>query len=399
MKVRRDEQQQSQAPASSAAPRPAAVDPGGLLQLQRLAGNRAVVARLASGTIRRDDDEPAVGSLFDGIDTGTDGAPKPKGLADFDNSKRGGYDASLFTTGLKGGKEPEAKAAAAAGPGKAFDHAKAAADLATLASRVTRFPALGGSDFLGFMKAYVDAAGKGDDALAQEEMEMAIACLKSLNAFTIGNVVYARQGADTDSGVLADLAEEAMQGVVLWSKLNKYKAIETVAGGEKGNSLEASAAGSLFDDLSFGMDYGSHAVLRKQWSLVSQSFVTEARGVVHAQVLEGIDPNSVLTTTEWPIISQLMRQGVVVGFVVHLFEYKPGKDGAPGELVEFGQKTITHPNQWNSLPSVTEWSDEKGDYAASDGYKQRQGEAHFGELDRHKKEEELRQAKARFVEA
>lgn len=388
------------------APAPAVIG-AELLRLQGAAGNQAIVARLAD-LQRLEDTEPAIESLFGDAEPS---APIGGGgsLA-FDGTKGGKYDASLFSRGEKTGKKPDETGPAATEPMVAVDEKRAQDHLAQLATRVERFPALQGSDFLSFMRGYVAAAIKGDAATAQGEMEMAIACLKSLNAFTIGNVVYARQGAATDPAVLADLADQAMQGVVLWSKLNKYKAIETVAGGEKGNSLEASAAGSLFDDLDFGMDYGKHAVLRKQWSIVSQSFVTEARGVVHAQVLEGIDPNSVLTTTEWPVIAKLMRQGVVLAFVVHFFEYASGTDGTPGELVENGMRTIRHPDEWNGLPSVTDWNEGLQDYSATQslnkdtgeqedsGYRKRQGAAHFGERDRHLAQEEMRRSTARFVE-
>jgi hypothetical protein len=41
-------------------------------------------------------------------------------------------------------------------------------------------------------------------------------------------------------------------------------------------------------------------------------FVSQAAGVVHAQVLQGIDPCSVLFETEWPEIKGLIAKGKVI---------------------------------------------------------------------------------------
>lgn len=411
-------------PASAPA---APVAPAPLPTLRRLVGE--VDGESESAEAEAEDATAAEADLADWLGnlTAASGEPTapsaPKGVhpavQDL-GSRQQKYGATLFSTTVpttgpfvtKKDDKPQANWAS-----EAFDATKAARDLEALAERIEKFPALKGSAFLAEMKLYVAAAAQGDDARAEQHMRAGLQCLSDRRAFTIGNKVYARQGSGVEGTVLEDLAEQAMSNVVLWSKLNKYQAIDTVAGGEKGNSLEASAAGSLFDDLTFGMHYGSHAVLRKQWSLVSESFVNHAHGVVHAQVLEGIDPNSVLTTTEWPVISRLMRQGVVHGFVVHFFEYENGK------LVEFGQRAITHPNQWMTLPSVTEWNDGLNDYSATlqvekdadgnvvtgtdgkakqvrSGYASRQNTAHQGENARHEREEQRQRfldARARFV--
>jgi hypothetical protein len=281
-----------------------------LLRLQRLAGNAAVVRRVAETPAKTKTMEEEL------------------------------YDPSLLDFGEKG-----------------VDKAVAESDLKVLRVRLARIPALAKTDFFDFMRAYVDAAVAGQAGLALENMYSALACLDSVGAFTVDGALYARLGETPNPKVLAAARARAMQNVHLWSKLDKYHSIDTVKGGASGLTLESSAAGSLFDGLSFGMDYKTNKVLGQQWKLVSKTFVSQASGVVHAQVLEGIDETSVLFTTEWPEIKQLIAEGKVLHLVVHFFEFDKGENGRPGELREVGHQVVWTQAQFDALKRVSSTDD------------------------------------------
>ena len=158
-------------------------------------------------------------------------------------------------------------------------------------------------------------------------------------------------GAKPDQAWIAEQRAKAMAGVHLWSKLNKYHSIDTVKGGDAGLTLESSAAGSLFDGLSFGMDYSTNKVLGQQWKMVSKTFVSQSTGVVHAQVLKGIDPSSVLFKTEWPEIRGLIEAGTVTHLVVHFFDFVGGGNGRPGRLRPRRRRSDRRPAAGGRRPS------------------------------------------------
>jgi hypothetical protein len=297
----------------------------------------------------------------------------------------------------------EAEAAKSKEPGaapKAFDHANAKESMTTLRQRVDKFPRIAKSDFYAQMEAYVGAAGSDNPAVAEgagELLEAALKTLVSLDAFRIPAHKYAT-ATETAEGTENAIAE-ATESSMLWSKLTHYRAIDDVEDGARGNSLEASAAGSLFNGLGFGMDYGTHMVLQKQWKEVSQNYVSNVRGVVHAYLFEGVHPDSVFTKTEWPIIAKLMRnhgrgQTIVTELVAHIFEL----DASGKELQEVGTQSIWHPDQWLELPSARDLDDVDdetgkayGPTTMPDGtvkkgtttWKDRQNAAYQAETDRH----------------
>jgi hypothetical protein len=354
----------NQAQPATAAPgrSPVTVSPGSaqaLLRLQRVAGNRAALAML-----RRE------------------AAPAKTGLQEQQDEL---YAPEMLDLGAAGVDVPTAEA-----------------DLKVLAARLDKVPALAGTDFLPFMRAYVQSAAAGKPGEALENMYSAIACLDSVGAFTVAGKHYRKLDAPPDQAWLAEQRAVAMSNVHLWSKLNKYHSIDTVKGGDAGLTLESSAAGTLFDGLSFGMDYKTNKVLGQQWKLVSKTFVSQAAGVVHAQVLKGIDPSSVLFKTEWPEIKGLIAAGTVTHLVVHFFDFVGGGNGRPGELQEIGTPAvIVSQADFDRLPRVSTEDDaeykktQDATYGAEEARHDRTGEMPVL-LGRYRKQ--FREAKARIEE-
>lgn len=327
-----DESTTAAAPGTAPAPAGPAVSgqAASLLAIQRTAGNAA-----ANALLRR---EPAAAPA------------KPSG---YESAMQELYAPEMQDIGVKG-----------------VDKAKADGDLGKLATKLADIPALKDTDFLHFMQEYVSASMRNDGGLALEMMYSALFCLDSVGAFTVGDVYYRKLTHKPDAAELAPFRAKAMSNVHLWSKLNKYHAIDTVKGGTDGVTLESSAAGALFDGLTFGMDYGTNKVLGQQWKMVSKTFVAQSVGVVHAQVLRGIDESSVLFKTEWPEIRGLIEQGRVLHLTVHYFDLVDGK------LVETGTPAIIRTQaEFDALPRVSVEKDAD--------YKRVQNETYHAEEARH----------------
>lgn len=358
--------------------------------LQRSVGNQAVLRLIQRAPATEDEErlEPLFGASGGATPARApgEGVPTPattdsrKYATRFDDlanpkDKRSGellsQDGMLSEVKVRQQQEADKKNALPGDDKLAIDPAAARADLQQLYARLAALPALNSPQLRALFAQYVELAIARNFPAATQTLEAVLATLKAKKAFSIGHARYIRADVQASEERRAEESDWAMQRSMLWSKLEKWKAIDEVAWGEKGISLEASAAGKLFDGLEFGMKYWTNAILQKQWAEVSHNYVAQTQGVVHAQVLEGVHPESVLTTTEWPIISQRLRSGEVVALVVHIFNHT--KDGG---FEEVGQTTITQPDQWMSLPSVLSWDKASGTYSdkAVDEYHADQGE-------------------------
>jgi len=199
-------------------------------------------------------------------------------------------------------------------------------------------------------------------------------------------VHYRKFGTKPTPEELEWYQNRAMSNVHLWSKLEKYLAIDTVKGGEEGLSLESSAAGSIFDGLTFGMKYTTNKVLGQQWKLVSKTFVAQSMGIVHAQVLRGIDESSVLFKTEWPEVKKLIEEGRVLHLVVHFF------DLVDGQLVETKKpKVVRTQAEFDEIERVSVDTDA--------AYKQVQTETWRAETARHARAVAAEKARVQELEA
>jgi len=233
-----------------------------------------------------------------------------------------------------------------------FNRAKAERDLQELYKRVTRFIPLNTPAFLGLFPPYIEALASYDENAAHGLVNKMVGFLDARKAFSVDKRTYRNQ-QDTSGQVspgLRSASAASATHVQLWSKINKFFPIE-MAAQENGLTLEFTAAGKLFDGLDFGAKYATGSLLQHQWKRVSQTYVSKARGIVHARVFLGIVPSSVLTTTEWPIIRSRIEQGHVEHLVVHFYD-------APGNVpLETGQVIVHNQAHWDALPKASDFPD------------------------------------------
>ena len=186
------EQQHERGAPTTAGPAPAAPvssPRASLLQLQRAAGNGAVNALL-----QRQADPAAPPLDVDDVaqrllQREPEAAPAPSG---YEQQKGELYAPEMLDIGAKG-----------------VDKVAAEADLQVLALRLAKVPALADTDFLLFMREYVQASAANDPTGALDSMYAAIACLDSVGAFTVAGKHYAKLGAKPDQAWIAEQRAKA----------------------------------------------------------------------------------------------------------------------------------------------------------------------------------------------
>ncbi|MFE6481580.1 hypothetical protein ACFVGN_01365 [Streptomyces sp. NPDC057757] len=117
---------------------------------------------------------------------------------------------------------------------------------------------------------------------------------------------------------LSDAAATHVQNSGAWSKTTGMPA-ELWAEAENGRTLEIVTPGSAFDGIHYGNDRSTpFPTLNYAWGGQSKTFMAGTRGMVHAQVLRGIDESSVLNTIEMPELLRKMSAQEVDGVTFHV---------------------------------------------------------------------------------
>lgn len=241
-----------------------------------------------------------------------------------------------------------------------WDEAQAQRHLAEFKRRVSEMPPLNNDTFIGMVERYIDALRQADTKQISLQINAMTTYLKQQRAFQVQKDVYIResQGKTFVPNSIRQAANKQVNVGHLWSKLSQFPSIEAVQG-QDAISLEASAAGSLFDGLTFGR-HRTDPLLRKQWKMVSKTFVKNLRGVVHVMMFGGIFDGSVFYTTELPIIKRKMDDGVIQSCYVYIYEYDKVKDDmAPkGDPIE-----IRKVGDWEKVPRIdkptSEWYEQQ----------------------------------------
>ncbi|MFJ4829358.1 hypothetical protein ACIP79_05440 [Streptomyces sp. NPDC088747] len=117
---------------------------------------------------------------------------------------------------------------------------------------------------------------------------------------------------------LGEAAATHVEHTGAWSKTTGMPA-EVWAEANDGRTLEITTPGSAFDGIHYGNDRSTpFPTLNYAWGGQSKTFMGESRGMVHAQVLRGIDESSVLNKIEMPELLKKMEAHEVDGVTFHV---------------------------------------------------------------------------------
>ena len=104
--------------------------------------------------------------------------------------------------------------------------------------------------------------------------------------------------------------------------------------------------GHILNGLLFGLGWGESPAMNKIWHELSKTYVKGLTNVVEADVLEGIDPKSVLSTTEISNILELIEQKKVKKLVVNIYKMVGNR------FKKIDKIDVSKEETWNSIPKV-----------------------------------------------
>ncbi|MDC3132675.1 DUF4157 domain-containing protein [Flavobacteriaceae bacterium] len=191
-------------------------------------------------------------------------------------------------------------------------------DKATLIGRIQKL-----KDSEALLSAYtqfVDTlhSDPGNDQQATVDNIMRI--LKNMNAMQVPYHWYLdNQGADNFEQLRQEKAISSTKNGRLWSKLNVRRS-KKAADETGGVFLESSVGGTILNGLLFGFGWGESSAMDNIWNKLSATYVQGLSEKVEADVLEGIDPTSVLSTTEIDNLFNLIEAGSVEKIVVNIYK-------------------------------------------------------------------------------
>ncbi len=138
----------------------------------------------------------------------------------------------------------------------------------------------------------------------------------------------------------------------LWSKMNAATS-KKEADKTGGIVLESSVAGVIMNRLNFGFGWGESKAMQHLWDLLSENYVKSLTGTVEADVLEGIDPDSVLSNLEIHKLLEKVKKGEIKSLKVNIY-----KVGDNGDLVKDGDPIeVTDMEQWKAIKTVSTKND------------------------------------------
>lgn len=208
----------------------------------------------------------------------------------------------------------------------------------------------------------------------------------------ITDQLHASQAFDRHAG--DDQDADYADGFNLWSGAKEQA--KQFGEDNGGVALESSAAGSLFDGLTFDMKWNE--ALSHQWNELSRLYAEGIRGKVHIHQYRGVRTGSVFNKIEYPTIKDSIAAGLIEP-VIHLYAnhgaltnvvwntpiYGAGETSRKQEKVLTGKSALDGmmAAQWEYGDAVEKsggyWPSgkggEPGDHPLSPGTKVRPGEA------------------------
>ena len=140
----------------------------------------------------------------------------------------------------------------------------------------------------------------------------------------------------------------------LWSKLNVRSSM-MAAEQNRGILLESTVAGWIFNGLSFGFRWGQSRATGELWNVFSPHYVRKLHGIIEADVLNGVHPNSVLNTKEWAEVSELLRSHRVQKMLVNYYSFEDHRLQGPLEPTDV--RTVKNQQDWNALTPTANMND------------------------------------------
>jgi hypothetical protein len=235
---------------------------------------------------------------------------------------------------------------------------KSDAHLAAFKQRCQKYGKVLDGDFVAKFEKYVACLVSNNKEEGMPLLNEVLAHLSKIKAFQIPADVYDKVAGTEDEDKYAE-------NINLWSKTNKHMPNEK-AGASGGVTLESSLAGYLFDGLDFGVDYSTSDLLKAQWTEVSHNFVKNAKGVVKAHLLIGVNHDSVMYRTESKVIMEKLKSKEVTK--VEMNYYKANlANGTDIDLVPFKTEEITTPEGFEKVLENTVSTIPIGEIKTKDG--------------------------------
>jgi len=126
--------------------------------------------------------------------------------------------------------------------------------------------------------------------------------------------------------LLPEKAQVASGHGRFWSKLYIRRSEKAAEGSEtkpEGVFLESSVPGVIFDGLNLGMPiWNASPTMGYLWEMLSTTYANHLHGSVEADVLDGRDPQSVLSNHEWYKLHDAILSGKVESFTVNIYEFR-----------------------------------------------------------------------------
>jgi hypothetical protein len=232
------------------------------------------------------------------------------------------------------------------------------AHLAIFKQRCQKFSNVLDNDFIATFERYVACLVSNNKDEGLPLLHKVLAHLKKIKAFSIPAAVYDKVAGTPEEDKFAG-------NINLWSKTNKHMPNE-LAAASGGITLESSLAGYLFDGLDFGVKYHTSDLLKAQWTEVSRNYVMNAKGVVTAHVLIGVNYGSVMYRTESGVIMEKLKNGEVTKVVMKYYKANL-MNGTDFELDLFKTEEITTPEEFEKVLNNTVSSIPIGEIKTKDG--------------------------------
>lgn len=250
---------------------------------------------------------------------------------------------------------------------KAFKPKQQERDRAMLLNRIAQIqPLAGNSAFKTAVNAYVDTVGKEAAGEGSGQAQIAICdqivdALESIRGFEVPYrwFVQNQQKPNFKAELLPTKAKSASGQGRFWSKLSTRRSEQGAGSSESttegGLYLESSVAGVLFNGLMFGAPWGASPTMGYLWDHLSTAYANHLHGTVEADVLDGRDPNSVLSNHEWHRLRQSILSGKVQSFVVNIHEFRNNRFKIVKQVKITKQNLTAWFGEVPEVPKTNEW--------------------------------------------
>lgn len=254
-------------------------------------------------------------------------------------------------------------------PDKPFDAAAWTRDQQVLLQRVQRIkPLADHAAFLGLMGTYISILEQEGQKLGDGKPKTGVAdgiidILESVRGLEVPyNWFVANQDKPNfRSELLPEKAQAASGHGRFWSKLYTRRSIKGAEPSENapegGVLLESSVAGTIFNGLDFGMPaWNTSATMGYLWERLSSTYAGHLHGTVEADVLDGRDPASVLSTLEWHRLREAIFSGKVERFIVNIHEFRNNQFKVVKQVHISKENLTDWFGQVPEVPNTEQWS-------------------------------------------